>query len=130
MAYGKTIASAVNTMPTIREFTSALRRRPGVNAALVSGRDGLLIDGAADPELDQHDLAARVPSLISEALQLGEAVRLGACSTCIVEFADGYGILTTLGEDSILTVLAAKTAELGPLLFEIRSQRSRLESLL
>jgi uncharacterized protein len=116
-------------MPTIREFTSALRRRPGVNAVLVSGRDGLLIEGSAGDAIDQHDLAARVPSFISEALNIGDAARLGACNTCIVEFSDGFAIVTTLGSDSVLTVLASKSAELGPLLFEIRSQRSKLESL-
>lgn len=116
-------------MPTIREFTSALRRRQGVNAVLVSGRDGLLIDGASDENLDQDDLAARVPAFIDEAMQIGDATRLGPCSTCIIEFAEGYAILTTLGADSILSVLVSKSAELGPLLFDIRSQRSRLESL-
>ncbi len=117
-------------MPTIREFTSALRRRPGVTAALVSGRDGLLVEGSADSALDLHDLAARVPSLVAEAAHIGDASRLGVCTTCIVEYGDGYAVITTLGADSILTVLAGKSAELGPLLFELRSQRSRLESLL
>jgi predicted regulator of Ras-like GTPase activity (Roadblock/LC7/MglB family) len=116
-------------MPTIREFTSALRRRQGVNAVLVSGLDGLLIDGASDDALDQHDLAARLPSFLNEAARLGEASRLGNCSTCIVEFADGYAILTALGSDAILSVLVSKSAELGSLLFDIRSQRSLLESL-
>lgn len=117
-------------MPTIREFTSAIRRRPGVTAALVSGRDGMLVEGSGDAALDLHDLAARIPSLISETIQLGDAARLGACMTCIVEYGDGYAVVTTLGEDSILTVLAGKSTDLGPLLFELRSQRSRLESLL
>ena len=117
-------------MQTIREFTSALRRRPGVTAALVSGRDGMLVEGSGDETLDLDDLAARIPSLVTETMQLGEASRLGACTTCIVEYGEGYAVVTTLGSDSILTVLAGKTAELGPLLFELRSQRSRLESLL
>lgn len=116
-------------MPTIREFTSALRQRPGVSAVLVSGRDGLLIDGASDGTLDQPDLAARVPPFLDEAAQLGDAARLGSCSTCIVEFGDGYAILTTLGSESILTVLVSKSTDLGSLLFDIRSQRSLLESL-
>jgi len=117
-------------MQTIREFTSALRRRPGVSAVLVSGRDGLLIDGNAGPEFDADDLAARIPGIISEATQMGEAARLGDCSTCIVEFAGGYAVTTTLGSDTLLTVIASTSAELGALLFEIRSQRSRLEALL
>jgi len=76
-------------MPTIREFTSALRRRQGVNAVLVSGVDGLLIDGASDDALDQDDLSARLPSFLGHAGQVGEASRLGTCSTCIAAFGGG-----------------------------------------
>jgi uncharacterized protein len=117
-------------MPTIREFTSALRQRPGVTAAIVSGRDGLLVEGSANAGFDLDDLAARLPALISEAVAIGDAASLGSCTTCIVEFGEGYAILTTLAADSILTVLLDKSAELGAVLFELRSQRSRLESLL
>ncbi len=35
-------------MPTIRDLVRALRRREGVDAAMVLGRDGLLIDGATE----------------------------------------------------------------------------------
>jgi predicted regulator of Ras-like GTPase activity (Roadblock/LC7/MglB family) len=117
-------------MPTIREFTNALRQRAGVKAVLVSGRDGLLVDGASNGALDLDDLAARVPALVSEAHAIGDASQLGECATCIVEYGDGYAILTTLGAESILTVLLGKSAELGALLFELRSQRSKIQSLL
>lgn len=117
-------------MPTIREFTNALRQRPGVTAAIVSGRDGLLIEGAANANIDLDDLAARLPALVSEAAAVGDASSLGSCTTCILEYSEGYAILTTLGADSILTILLDKSAELGAILFELRSQRSRLESLL
>lgn len=117
-------------MPTIREFTSALRQRPGVSAAIVSGRDGLLVEGSASGNLDLDDLAARVPALVGEAGSFGDATGLGSCTTCIVEYGEGYAVLTTLGADSVLTVLLDKSAELGAVLYELRSQRSRLESLL
>ena len=39
-------------MPNIRDFTSALRQRPGVDAVLVLGKDGLLIEGFATPGLN------------------------------------------------------------------------------
>ena len=116
-------------MPTIREFTSALRQRPGVNAAIVSGRDGLLIEGASNGVSDLDDLAARIPALITEAAAIGDAAGLGSCAVCIVEYGEGYAVVTTLGADAVLTVLVNKTAELGPLLFDLRSQRSRLEAL-
>ena len=60
-------------MPNIRDFTSALRLRPGVDAVLILGKDGLLIEGFATPGLHNEDLAAHVPDLVAEAGSLGLA---------------------------------------------------------
>src|SRR5919206_393775 len=49
-------------MPTIRDLVGALRRRDGVDAAVVLGRDGLVIDGQASDALDVEHVAARVPA--------------------------------------------------------------------
>ena len=54
-------------MPTIRDLVGAIRQREGVEAAIVLGRDGLLIDSQAVPNLDAEDVAAHVPSIISAA---------------------------------------------------------------
>ena len=113
-------------MPTIRDFTTALRRRPGVDAVVVSGKDGLLIEGTAGESLDQQDLAARIPSFIGEADGIGLAAQLGGCITGILEHEHGYAIVSSLGNDALLTVLVSKSADLGSLLFDIRSQRSKL----
>ena len=39
-------------MPSIRDLVAAIRQRDGVDAAVVLGRDGLLIDGQLIPGLD------------------------------------------------------------------------------
>jgi Uncharacterized distant relative of homeotic protein bithoraxoid len=116
-------------MQTIREFTTALRRRPGVEAVIVSGRDGLLIEGAVGDALDLQDLAARVPSFVTEAAGLGDASRLGDFVTGILEHDKGYAIISSIGNDALLTVLTSKSVELGSLLFDVRSQRSSIGSL-
>lgn len=116
-------------MQTIREFTGALRLRPGVEAVLVSGNDGLLIEGTTDASLDQQDLAARIPSLLAEAVAVGGASRLGESITVIVEYERGYAIVGSVGNDAVLTVLTTKQADLGAILYHIRSQRSHIGSL-
>ena len=64
-------------MPTIRDLVSALRRRDGVDAAIVLGRDGLLIDGATDAALDPDRLAAFVPPMALAAAEMGVAAGRG-----------------------------------------------------
>ena len=116
-------------MPTIRDFTSALSRRPGVEAVLVSGKDGLLISGTEHGSLDENDIAARIPALVAEASGLGRSGGIGDCTTSILECEHGYAIISAIGGDALLTVLVSKSADLGSLLFDIRSQRSRLGEL-
>src|SRR5438045_705687 len=63
-------------MPTIREVVEALSRRPGVDAVVVAGRDGLPIDSHTANGVDPDTVAALVPSAITSMTQLGDQVSL------------------------------------------------------
>ena len=64
-------------MPSIRDLVAAIRQREGVEAAVILGRDGLLIDSQSVPGLDAEDLAARIPAIIGPADELGTAANRG-----------------------------------------------------
>jgi predicted regulator of Ras-like GTPase activity (Roadblock/LC7/MglB family) len=113
-------------MPNIRDFTSALRQRPGVDAVLILGKDGLLIEGFAAPGLNNEDLAARVPALVSEAESLGLATIQGPMNTAILEHQKGYAIIAALADDTLLR----QSADLGGLLFDVRRYRGNIASLI
>lgn len=117
-------------MPNIRDFTSALRQRPGVDAVLVLGRDGLLIEGFAAPGLNNDDLAARVPALVSEAESLGKAASHGGLATAILEHDKGYSIVAALADETLLLLLLRPSADLGGLLFDVRRYRGNIASLI
>ena len=117
-------------MPNIRDFTSALRQRPGVDAVLVLGRDGLLIEGFAAPGLNNEDLAARVPALVAEAEALGKETVQGALNTAILEHQKGYAIVASLADDTLLLILLRPSADLGGLLFDVRRYRGNIASLI
>src|SRR5687768_15554287 len=63
-----------SSMPSIRDLVAAIRRRDGVEAAVILGRDGLLIDGQAVSGLDAEHIAARIPSIIAPADDLAGAL--------------------------------------------------------
>ena len=117
-------------MPNIRDFTSALRQRPGVDAVLVLGKDGLLIEGFAAPGLNTEDLAARVPALVFEAEALGKATLQGAPNTAILEHQKGYAIVAALADETLLLVLLRPSADLGGLLFDVRRYRGNIAALI
>ncbi|MGH7665589.1 MAG: roadblock/LC7 domain-containing protein [Gemmatimonadaceae bacterium] len=116
-------------MPTIRELVGAIRQRDGVEAAVVLGRDGLLIDSQSTPTLNAEDLAAHVPPIIAAADEFGNAARRGGLTTAVLEHAGGVAVLSVLSADAVLLVLVHPGANVGQLLFELRRNRERIASL-
>jgi len=116
-------------MPTIRELVAAIRERDGVQAAIVLGRDGLVIDGHAGPTLDTDGVAAHVPPVLLSAEELGVASAHGALQTVVLEHDGGYAIVSSLSGDAVLLVLAASGVNLAQLLYELRRNRANIASL-
>ena len=116
-------------MPTIRDLVGALRQREDVEATVVLGRDGLLIDSRSVPQVDAESVAALVPSIVSAADEFGRASRGGALTTAILEYPGGVAIACTLSDDAILLVLARQSANLGKLLFDLRRHREQIAAL-
>jgi predicted regulator of Ras-like GTPase activity (Roadblock/LC7/MglB family) len=98
-------------MPTIRDLVGAIRQREGVEAAVVLGRDGLLIDGQAEPGLDAEHVAAHVPQIVSTADEFGAVAARGTLA------------------DAVLLVLVKPNANVGQLLFELRRNREHIAAL-
>jgi predicted regulator of Ras-like GTPase activity (Roadblock/LC7/MglB family) len=117
-------------MPTIRELVAAIRQRDGVEAAIVLGRDGLLIDGQAVPNLDAEGLAAHVPSIVVAADDFGTAARRGPLTTGVFEYPEGLVVVSVLSADAVLLVLVQPRANVGQLLFELRRNREHMAALM
>lgn len=116
-------------MASIRDLVAALRQREGVEAAIVLGRDGLLIDSQAVPGLDPEDLAARIPPIIGPADELGSAAKRGDVVTVILEHRQGMAIVSVLSAEAILVVLVQPTVDIGQLLYELRRNREHIAAL-
>jgi predicted regulator of Ras-like GTPase activity (Roadblock/LC7/MglB family) len=116
-------------MPTIRDLVAAVRQRDGITAAVVLGRDGLLIDSQADQSVDAEQVAAHVPSILQYAEELGGAASQGDLRTVVLEFAHGATVLSAMSREVVLLVLASPSADLGALLFDLRRHRANLAAL-
>jgi hypothetical protein len=116
-------------MPTIRDLVAAIRQREGVEAAVVLGRDGLLIDGQAGAGLDTEHIAAHVPSIMSAAEEFAGASNRGSLITAVLEYSGGLGIVSALSSEAVLLVLVQPTANIGQLLFELRRNREHIAAL-
>lgn len=116
-------------MPTIRDLVGAIRQREGVEAAVVLGRDGLLIDGQSVPNLSTEDVAAHIPSIINAADEFGSAAARGPLTTAVLEHARGLAIIAALSQEAVLLVLVQPSTNVGQLLFELRRNRAHIAAL-
>ena len=116
-------------MASIRDLVAALRQREGVDAAIVLGRDGLLIDSQTIPGLSAEDLAARIPSIIGPADEMGTAASRGEIVSLVLEHQLGIAIISVLNAEAILLVLVQPSANIGQLLYELRRNREHIAAL-
>jgi len=116
-------------MPTIRDLVGAIRQRDGVDAAILVGRDGLLIDGQAVPNLDPEGLAAHIPSIVTAADEFGAISGRGPVITGVFEHPNGLVVVSVLSAEATLLVLVQPQANVGQLLFELRRNREHMAAL-
>ena len=98
----------------------------GVQEAIAVSSDGLVIAMSAVQDRANADRLAAVVSGIT-SLSAGAAgwYSLGALNRVIVDMADGYLLLTAISRGSVLGVIAARSANLGTLAYEMTLFASR-----
>jgi uncharacterized protein len=117
-------------MATIREVVEALRRRAGVDAAIVVGRDGLPIDSRTANGVDTDNVAALLPAVINGLAQFGEAGGRGEFGTGVLEFGAGLAVVSVLNADALLVLLVRPSTNVGALLYDLRRHRTAIAGLL
>jgi predicted regulator of Ras-like GTPase activity (Roadblock/LC7/MglB family) len=116
-------------MPTLRDLTEAIQRRPGVRTVVILGADGLVIE-THDSEHDHAEsLAAHVPAVTTAADQLGAAANSGTTQLAVLEFETGYGVVLRLSPHAMLFVATAHDVGLADLLFDLRRHRGAMAAL-
>jgi len=129
-SFATTLREHRNTgMPSIRDLVAAIRQREGVDAAIVLGRDGLLIDSHSSPGLDAEDVAARIPAIVGPADDFGAATGRGELLTAVLEHRNGIAIVSVLSTEAVLLVLVSPRANIGQLLYELRRNREHIAAL-
>jgi len=116
-------------MPTIRDVVEALGTRPGVDAVLVVGRDGLAIDTRVADGVDPESVSALLPGVVGAITQLGSAGGRGDFGTGVLEFAGGMAVVSVLSTEALLVILVRPATNVGPLLLDLRRHRAAIAGL-
>jgi predicted regulator of Ras-like GTPase activity (Roadblock/LC7/MglB family) len=137
-AYGKIDASTsynspwngtFQRMPTLRELTEAIQRRPGVQTVVILGADGLVIETDHTGHDHAEGVAARVPAVMMAAQHLGAASQLGEPQFLLLELERGYGLIFQLSSNATLFVSTSTDVALGELLYDVRRHRAPMAAL-
>ena len=117
-------------MAPIRDFVQALGQYEGVETVVVLGSDGLTIDSCSSNGLDSDGVAALVPSFVNACAKLGEVGIRGEFNTCVMEYGDGFMVVSVVTADALITVVVRSGTNVGGLLYELRRYRTAIAELL
>jgi predicted regulator of Ras-like GTPase activity (Roadblock/LC7/MglB family) len=102
---------------------------PDIEASAVVSVDGLIIASAL-PQGSEED---RVSAMSAAMLSLGERIAgelgRGALEQVYIKGNSGYILLTSVGEEAVLTALARQEAKLGLIFLEMRRAAEDLVKL-
>ena len=104
----------------------------GVKAAVIAGRDGLMIQGSqrAGGHEDLDALAAISADVVRNLRTLGSDMGRGTLDQVIAEFGDGMVLLQPVGDDASLAVMAGPDGNIGRLRFAVRRHAPEIAELL
>ena len=108
-----------------------VRSTAGARHALVVSADGLRL--ATSRGIDEalgDQLAAVTSGLLSLAQGVATSFQAGLVRQTIVEMAGGYLFVTSIGEGSMLAVLAERSSDMGMIGYEMTLLASRVGHML
>ena len=93
----------------------------GVQAAVVTSRDGLVICGRQNQESDSLEaVGAMSASLVSTLDAMASDLGRGAVGQAIIELEDGLAVVQPAGSLAVLTLLVGSSVKLGRVRLALR----------
>jgi len=86
---------------------------PDVEAAAVVSVDGLTMASSLPASFEEDRVAAMSAAMLSLGERIAVELGRGALEQVYIKGESGYVILSAVGEDAVLTVLARQRAKLG-----------------
>ena len=118
-------------MANTKSLLSELVKVEGINAAVVVGRDGFVIEGTTSGgRLDIEAVGAVISTGIGSSEVMGEALKVGEMTQAMVEYKEGVIVMGLLGRKAILAVVADSKANLGNVRYQLKQRGPEIERAL
>lgn len=111
-------------------MTEFERNVPQVQATAIVSTDGLVIASRLPDKVEEDRVGAMGAAILSISSRSGEELARGEMERVLIEGADGYMLIRSIGEDAILVALADKDVRLGMLFYECKQCIKKLTEIL
>jgi len=112
---------AAATDQSLKERLQGLAGTPGVRFAVLTDREGFLIETAGDLAPDADEVAGALASCLAEASDgIGRELGQGQLVGTILEYETGILLLHGVGRSALLAVLVGDLGALGKVRYYVR----------
>jgi predicted regulator of Ras-like GTPase activity (Roadblock/LC7/MglB family) len=122
--------SASRTEQMVSRLKDLQISTPDVEASAVVSVDGLIIASALPADVEEDRVSAMSAAMLSLGERIAGELGRGTLDQVYIRGANGYVILTSVGEEAVLTVLARKDAKLGLVFLDMRRAAEDLSRLI
>lgn len=102
---------------------------PDIEASAVVSVDGLIIASSLPASVEEDRVSAMSAAMLSLGERIAGELGRGTLTQVYIHGDKGYVLLTAIGVEAVLTVLARESAKLGLVFLEIRRAADDLEKM-
>ena len=102
---------------------------PDIEGSVVVSVDGLIIASALPSGSEEERVSAMSAAMLSLGERIANELGRGALDQVYIRGKNGFVILTSIGQEAVLTALAREDAKLGLVFLEMRRAAEDLVSI-
>ncbi|MFN3741771.1 MAG: roadblock/LC7 domain-containing protein [Anaerolineales bacterium] len=102
---------------------------PEIEASAVVSVDGLIMASALPADVEEDRVSAMSAAMLSLGERIAGELGRGALEQVYIKGDNGFIVLTSVGEEAVLTALARQEAKLGLIFLEMRRAAEDLKKL-
>jgi predicted regulator of Ras-like GTPase activity (Roadblock/LC7/MglB family) len=103
---------------------------PDIQASAVVSIDGLIIASALPGSVEEDRVSAMSAAMLSLGERISIELKRGDLDQVYIRGDNGYVLLTSVGQDAVLTVMASVNAKLGLIFLDIKRTADALSELI
>lgn len=124
------MSSMSRTELMVRRLRDLQVSTPDIEASAVVSIDGLSIASSLPGGIEEDRVSAMSAAMLSLGERIAQEMGRGALTQVYVKGERGFVILSAIGEEAVLTVLAREDAKLGLVFFDMKRAAEDLKALL